>query len=496
MKFVGRQVELDMLNRFYRGRRAGLMILYGRRRVGKTQLLAHWIRQHKIDPVLYWTAAVQTAPLQLRDFSQALIRFDPSYGSLPSPDFSFADWDKALDQLGQIAERTRGPLVVIIDEFTHLMRADRSLASVLQRVWDHRLSHISNLRLILTGSLIGVMENQVISAQAPLYGRATMQYRLRALPFGQLRELFPSWSPAERVAVFAVCGGIPGYLELFAGAGRFTEGLGRALSSGSILLTDPTLLISDQLRDPAMYESVLSALGSGYHAWGDIARMSAVAETNLGFYVKQLSDLELIERREPVLAPPRSHRGRYHIRDPFLRFYYRFVVPNRTAVQRGDQSVVLDAARADLRAFIGTYVFEELCREWAWSDGGPGGLGFVPEEVGSYWKKERSQPVQLDVVAVRSREKRLFIGEAKWEEGHIARSVLTDLMERSRRMPQVVEPGWKVQYGLFSRAGFTPAAVDAAKEVGARLVSLPQLEDRLVEAARRRPTARTDDIKF
>jgi hypothetical protein len=104
--------------------------------------------------------------------------------------------------------------------------------------------------------------------------------------------------------------------------------------------------------------------------------------------------------------------------------------------------------------------------------------------------------VQLDVVAVRSREKRLFIGEAKWEEGHIARGVLTDLMERSRRMPQVVEPGWKVQYGLFSRAGFTSAAVEAAKESGARLVSLPQLEERLVEAAKRRPIARTDDIRY
>lgn len=496
MPFVGRHAELNMLNRFYRTKQAALLVIYGRRRVGKTQLLDHWIKQQHIEPALYWTAAMQNASLQLRDFSQALLRFDPQYGELPSPDFGFATWDLALEHVAKLAERSRTPLVVIIDEFTYLMRSDPAVASLLQRIWDHRLSRVPNLRLVITGSLMGIMENQVLSVQAPLYGRATMQYRLRPLPFGHLSELFRRWSAEERVAGFAVCGGIPGYLNLFEEASDFAGGLTRALDVGSIMLTDPALLISDQLRDPAMYESILAAIGGGAHAWGEIARMAAIAETNLGFYLHQLSDLELIERRDPVLSSPASHRGRYYIRDPFLRFYYRFILPNSTLIQRREIEFVAEKVGQELRAFIGLYIFEELAREWVWSEAVTGGLGFVPDEVGGYWSRQRGQPVQLDVVAVNPSQKRLFIGEAKWGTGQIGREILTDLVARSQRMPQVTETGWQVQYGLFSRHGFTPATIAAAKELKARLVSLPQMEQVLTAAANRQSPNRIGKIEF
>src|SRR5205085_9357487 len=138
---------------------------------------------------------------------------------------------------------------------------------------------------------------QALSARAPLYARASMQYRLRPLPFGHLRELFPRWSAAERVAAYAIAGGIPGYLELIADAHSFSAGLTQALTPGSILLTDPSILITDQLRDPMIYESILSALGSGFHTWREIALMSRVDEGSLNYYLQQLLHLELIERR-------------------------------------------------------------------------------------------------------------------------------------------------------------------------------------------------------
>jgi len=256
-----------------------------------------------------------------------------------------------------------------------------------------------------------------------------------------------------------VAGGIPGYLELLADADTFPKALVQALTAGSIMLTDPSILITDQLRDPMIYESILSAIGSGFHTWREIALMAQVNEASLNYNLQQLLSLELIERRQPVLAPPQGRKGRYYIRDPFLRFYYRFVIPNLSSIQRGEQDAILEAARSDLRAFIGTYIFEELCREWLWAEGALGGLGFTPQQVGAFWAQTRGQSVQLDVVAAQPREKRLFIGEAKWGEGQIGRNVLTDLITRSQRMPQVSEPGWKVQYGLFSREGFTAATV-------------------------------------
>jgi len=496
MRFVDRQRELQALDAFLAARQAGLMILYGRRRVGKTMLLSHWLNQRAIAPALFWTATTRSAPYQLRDFSQALMRFDPAFKSLPSDDFTFRDWETALERLGKIAAALSSPVVVIIDEFTHLIQSDPPVVSVFQKLWDHQLSQVANLRLILTGSMMGLIERDVLSSRAPLYGRATTLIRLRQLPFGTLREILPHWSPAERVAVYAICGGIPAYLNVFVEADSFTDGLGKGLSAGSLMLSDPVVLLHDQLRDPQVYESVLSSIASGFHTWNEIAQMAGIAESNLGFYIKNLQALELVERRDPVLSSPAGWKGRYHVRDPFLRFYYRFIAPHITAIERGDLRKTLKIIQEDLRAFIGTYVFEELCREWVYAEGAYGGLDFAPEVVGSFWTQHRGAAVQLDVVAASRREKRLLIGEAKWGTGSVARTVLTDLVARGQRMPQVIDPDWKTHYMLFAREGFTEAVTQTAQSMGARLVTLPEIENRLVEMAFHAPLPKLDEIEF
>jgi AAA+ ATPase superfamily predicted ATPase len=496
VKFVNRQRELQALDHFYTFHKSALMILYGRRRVGKTSLLSYWLNQRDIPNALFWTATTHSAVYQLRDFSQALTRFDPRFTAPPADDFAFRDWEAALSHVAEIADLSPTPLVVIVDEFTHLLRSDPALSSVLQIAWDHRLSQLPNLRLVLTGSLVGLMERDVLSGRAPLYGRATSLLRLRPLSFGTLKEIFPDWPPAERVAAYAVCGGVPAYLDLFATSSGFAEGLGRCLTPGSVMLTDPALLLHDQLHEPYVYESVLAAIANGFHTWSEIAKMAGVAEGSLGFYLKTLQALELVERRDPVLSSPTSRRSRYYVRDPFLRFYYRFIIRHITAIERDDVGQIIRAMSEELRAFIGTYVFEELCREWVYAEADSGALGFSPEAVGSFWTRRRGQAVQLEVVAASPRDKRLFIGEAKWGAGNVERNVLTDLVARSQRMPQTVEPGWRVQYGLFAREGFTDATVRAAKEMGARLVDLSELEDRLTEAALRAPALPSGEIEF
>jgi hypothetical protein len=497
MKFINRGHELGALQRLYRHHEAALMILYGRRRVGKTTLLSQWIQRRGIRRALFWTATTQTSFVQLRDFSQTLVRFET--GSPIAEDFAFRDWEVAFAHLEELARASAEPLVAIIDEFTHLIQSDPPLASLLQRVWDHRLSRLPNLRLILTGSLIGLMERDVLSARAPLYGRATALMKLRPLPFGCLKELFPRWSADERVAVYAICGGIPAYLALFDGAKRFVDGLRDCLEPQSIMVTDPALLLHDQLQGPQVYESILASITSGFHTWGDIAKMSGLGSgSNPSVYMRNLQSLGLIESRDPVLSPPAGRKGRYYIADPFLRFYYRFILPQRTYIQRGEKQAALKPIIADLRGFIGEHVFEELCREWVYAEVEQGTLGFVPEEIGSFWTQTRGQrqTVQLDVVAASRREKRLLVGECKWGAGSVARSLLTDLVERSKRMPEVTAPGWQVQYVLFAREGFTNATRQAAKEIGARLVGLAQLETRLVEFAARPHVALPDDLKF
>ena len=491
MKFIDRKVELNALDDFYKAHEAALLVLYGRRRVGKTALLNHWLAQRRISHSLFWTATTSGADYQLGEFSRELRRLDPRPAP-PSDDFTFRDWDEALTYWGDVAAQSPTPVVWVIDEFTNLLLSNTALASILQRVWDHKLSNVPQLRLVLTGSLMGLMASNALDANAPLYGRATSVFKLRPLAFGCLRELFPRWSPVERVAVYSICGGIPAYLRLFADSPRFPSGLETCLKPGSLLLTDTALVLhsTDRLREPYNYESILSAISSGFHTWSDIAKIARVPEDSLGFYIKNLQALDLVERRDPVLSrptPSAGHNGRYYIRDHFFRFYYRFIQRHLAAIELGDLKQVLTTLQEDLRAFIGAYVFEELCREWVWAEG-ERALGFLPEKVGSHWSQRKGQSIQLDVVAVSPRRKQLFIGEAKWGAGKVHRDVWTDLLARSQKViPQYLDEGWTVRYGLFARDGFTDAVEQAAQVSEGVLVDLPQLEAGLVGAAARAP---------
>ena len=479
MDFVGRQREIQTLETFYRAASAGLLILYGRRRIGKTRLITHFLDQHQESPTFYWVATSHNEAYQLRDFSQAIMRHDPRMSTLPTTHFTFASWEDALHHLADIVEHNEQPHLVVLDEFSYLLRNEQAISSVFQKVWDQRLSQIPQLKLILTGSLIGMMARGVFSYQAPLYGRATAQIRLRPLPFAAIHALFPERQADERVAIYGVTGGVPAYVEFFTRTDTFVSALrDHCLLPGSLIMSDPAVILYEQLQEPQTYESVLWAIASGYRQWSDIAKMAGLSETALGHYLKVLQELEFVERREPILAKPKSKSGRYFVRDHFLRFYYRFVVPQMGPIERGYQEAVAKKIEAELRPFLGEHVFEELCREWVWAAAMAGQLDFVPERVGSYWRTYRGKGVQLDVVAAAPRQKKLLIGEAKWGRDSLRRHLLTDLIQRSQRMPQVAE-GWTIQYALFARQGFTAALQQEAKDTNTLLISLQQLEEKL-----------------
>lgn len=476
MNFVGRQKELNILTKLHKSQKAELVVLYGRRRIGKTRLVTIFLEQNPASPALYWMATTHNETIQLRSFSQAILELDPRFKEALAQTFTFSSWEEALHHLADVVELTDEPFTIVLDEFTYLLRNEAAISSVFQKVWDHRFNQIPNLKLILTGSLIGMLARQVFSYQAPLYGRATAQIHLRPLPYSALVDLFPTRDAAERVAIFAVTGGVPAYIELFTRTGSFLSALEEeCLVSGSIMLSDPAVIIYEQLQEPQMYESVLSTIAAGFHVWTDIAKMSGIPDTNLGHYLALLQELELIEKRSPILAKPNNKKGRYFIKDHFLRFYYRFIVPQRGAIERGYQEAVSQKIWAELRGFIGEHVFEELCREWVWSAAMAGRLTFVPEVVGSYWGRYQGKGVQLDVVAAAAREKKLLIGEAKWGRGDLSRQTLTDLVKRSQRMKQVAD-GWSVAYVLFAREGFTQPTIDAAAEIDAVLVTLADIE--------------------
>ncbi len=363
--------------------------------MGKTRLLSYWLDTTQ-PSVLFWTAEPSSQLDQLRSFSQAIANFrDPD---VPPPAmFTYASWEQAFRELVQLSQE--GRLVVILDEFTYLLEVDPVIAGTLQNLWDHLLKH-ANLFLCLTGSHIGMMQRHILSYQAPLFGRATALLRLLPLWFGITNQYFPKYHPDERVAVYAMTGGIPAYWELFDPDIGLDENIRQQFLTANRLLHDePSLLLQDFISDAHNYVGILRAVAYGYRTPKEIAGFTGLPETHIPAYLSKLIDTGFVERRVPVTASPSSRLGRHHIVDPFLRFYYRFLSQRQRQLATG----VSDKAQAEMKRhlsdFIGIYTWEELCREWLLRIDDDERLPFLPDQVGSAWNSKisgRCCRLQLD----------------------------------------------------------------------------------------------------
>ena len=389
----------------------------------------------------------------------------------------------ALTQTAQLAADQR--LILILDEFPYVAEAEPGLPSVVQNVWDHRFKQ-SRIFLVLAGSHIGMM-TRLLHYHAPLYGRFTAHLHLKPLPFAATAEFLRHYTVAQRVAVYAILGGIPAYLERFDDTVSLADNIRRRIFHPTgIFRVDPLFLLQDQVREPRNYLSILYAIGEGWHTLGEIASAAGLPKQNVSTYLGRLADLYLVERRTPVTLPrkrrQRSRQGRWHLLDPYLRFYFRFVVPNQRSLELELMDAVWADVEAQLRAFVGMTAFEELSREWVLAQARSGQLPFVPEDVGSHWATDS----QVDVVAINWREKAMLLGECKWGTERVGRALIRELVEDKtpRVLAKLPHQGaeWIVHYAFFARAGFTEEAQATAEQHQFSLVSLEQL-DRTLRAA-------------
>ena len=469
MAFYDRKRELALLDNLYARPQGQMFVLYGRRRVGKTVLLTHWLetRRHQ---ALFWTADRTSAGSLLRAFSQVIQSLLNPDQTAP-PDFTFSTWEMAFNELPRLAQSQR--MVIVLDEFTYLIEAEPALTSILQRVWDHRLKK-SNLLLVLTGSHAGMMEREILAYRSPLYNRATSHLHLQPLPFGVLSEFFPTYSASDRANIYACLGGIPQYLELL-DPKRGAEANIRDLLSSSMIIDDAGALLRDQLGEPRNYVAVVEAIAAGYARSTEIAKMSNLQDSNVSKYLGVLQNLDIVTREVPASEsrPERSKLGRYRIVDHYLRFYYRFLAPGRTNLERGLAEQVWQNIRQHLPEFVGTHIFEELCREWVLRQGDAGRLSFVPRRVGSDWGKGKPQ---IDVMAVNEDEHAILLGECKWLNEPIRRNVVTDFLARASRSIPEPSDRWKVTYAFFSRSGFTDEARRAATGYQCLWISMDDID--------------------
>lgn len=471
--FIDRRTELDELNRLLRQEQAQFLAVYGRRRVGKTRLLLHWAERSG-HPYLYWVARRETPDACRQSLGRALYAW--LYPELDNPEPPrYPSWETLLREVAtRLGERAAGqPVIAIFDEFPYAVESDSALPSHLQAAWDHFFKG-QRITLALSGSHIGMMVD-LMEYDAPLHGRFSAQFPVDPLPFSALRAFFPGYSPAERVAAYATLGGIPAYLERFEPRRSLDENIrGHLLRRTGMFRSEPAVLIGDLVRETRIYEAILRTVAGGAHTPAEIAAQTGLLPNNLPPYLKRLQELRLIERRVPATLPfdqaQSTTRSRYHLRDAYLRFYFRFIEPHQQIIELGNVETLWRRIAGQFNAFVGATAFEELCREWLLQRSRAGELPFIPEVVGSHW----SGGEQVDVVAINWRQKAILLGECKWSQEPIQRAVLTDLVAKT----PAVTPGrdWKIYYALFARAGFAPAARQAAEGYGALLVDLERLD--------------------
>ena len=458
MDFIGRQKELRALETEY-GRDAGFVVIYGRRRVGKTRLIKQFIQD---KDALYFLASNETEEMNMQRFACEVA----SFAEQPEiAEATYGDWRTLLRVFAKCKDQRKK--VLVIDELPYLMMANSALSSILQYAWDEILSK-ANVMLVLCGSHTHMMLSEVLADDSPLYGRRTAQIKLKPLSFAEMQEGFATRSFYERLQIFSICGGVPKYLEFFdrkGGVRKIVEE--SALETAGFLYDEPRFLLAQDTRSPMNHYSLLHTIAQGNHKPSIIANKMQRPQNELSPYLKILEELGYIERRVPATErnPDRSKMGLYFISDALFRFWFTYVQPFEGELEMGNRQASLDAmTRTFAREFV-PFAFEEVSRQTLTELCLKGEIEFSPSRIGAFW--DRKSSVEIDVCASESQGERLLLGECKLHERRPFSHA--EYLELKKKCDGAFQ-GKDLAYVLFSQTGFDSALEKSAKEEAIVLV--------------------------
>ena len=460
--FYCREEELRTMNNRYKKGHFECVVIYGRRRVGKTALINEFC---KGKPTVYFSALNASSQENLEALSKAIYTCQNS-DSTSAP--TYRSYEDALEAITGMAMEKR--LVFVIDEYPYLAKAEKSISSRLQHIIDHSWQD-SRIYLILCGSSMSFMEYQVLGYESPLYGRRTAQFKIQALTYREITEFHPDLKAADQALLYGVTGGIPHYINKLDVENNLDEALLENLfSTSSYLFEEPENLLKQELREPAIYNSVISAIAAGASRSNEISTKVGLESGVCAKYLKVLLDLGILKKETPITEKS-GKKTIYAIDDNFFRFWYRFVPRNMSVISAGRMHPVYEQA---VKRFYPDYmglVFEKMCQEYLLRYAKD--LPILLSNVGQWWgtdSKTRKE-VQIDIVGVPVDGNEYLIGSCKYRNEKIG----IEELELLRRYAAVFRKNGIFHYFIFSKGGFTQALLEAEMQGEVTLLTLEDL---------------------
>jgi AAA+ ATPase superfamily predicted ATPase len=454
LPFFNREQELQFLEHKYRENGAQLIVIYGKRRVGKTELAKQFFHD---KPHLYFLADKLPESVQLTDLAR---KAGEHFRDALLADRGFGRWEQFFAYLKEKTAAEK--LVIAIDEFPYLTESNSAVPSLFQKGWDEYLKD-TRIFLMLLGSSISMMESQVLGQKAPLYGRRTGQMNIQPFSFKELPAMLPKKRFEERLSYWAVLGGIPLYLAKFDSQKSFFENVRRSiLTKGELLYEEVEFILREELKEPRNYFSILRAIALGKRKMGEIVNETGLAKNIVTKYLAVLRDLHIADKEIPVteIHPEKSKQGLYSIADNFFKFWFRFVFLNRSLLEEGQTDFVLKKIQKEFPQFLST-AYEEILPDIVRRAVQKSPLPLYFPHAGRWWQGNQ----EIDLIALNPEEKTILFGEAKWTTRLVGTNIFEELVARSE-LVEWQKKKRKPYFALFSKRGFTPAMIKLAKERG------------------------------
>ncbi len=416
MKFINRYAEINFLTEKITSPSAELLILYGRRRIGKTELIQYFLENNTKG--FYFLSRLESQFDTFRRFNNQLSMYFGDNALLTNP---LTNWDQIFNYLSKISVKTT---VIVIDEFQYMIERNPEILSIMQDYWDSKL-RLTKIKLVLLGSSISLMVKHTLDYGSPIYGRRTGQWQVESLAPEHLFSFFPNYNILDIVETYGVIDTIPGYLALFDPSQSVIENVSKKiLSKGEFLYEEPLILLREELRDPSNYTSILSAIAGGLNSFNELYQKSGLDKSLLSKYLYILEQLNLIEKIftiEDSFKKKLKSKGLYKIKDNFIDFWFRFVYLNQQLLELNKKKEVIEIIQRDFSTYMGNkfeqFIFETLLTRPI----------LKYSQIGKWWQKD----VEIDLIAENEKTLTATFIECKWQEQVDAKRIIQQLEKKA-----------------------------------------------------------------